>query len=38
VNYLFDPRATRDWSTMPSYQHLSDEDVIALARYLVNLK
>lgn len=38
VNYLFDPRATRDWSTMPSYQHLSDADVIALARYLVNLK
>ena len=38
VDYLFDPRATREWSTMPSYQHLSDDELVALALYLVNLK
>jgi hypothetical protein len=38
LDYLFDPRRVRPWSTMPSYQHLSDEELQALALYLVNLK
>ncbi len=38
VNYLFDPRSVRDWSLQPSYEHLSDADLLALAEYLANLK
>jgi cbb3-type cytochrome oxidase subunit 1 len=38
LDHLFDPRSVRPWSTMPSYQHLSDGELEALALYLVNLK
>jgi len=38
LNPLFDPRSVRDWSTMPSYQHLTDDELEALALYLANLK
>jgi cytochrome c oxidase cbb3-type subunit 2 len=36
--YLADPRAERRFSSMPSYAHLSDRDLTALAHYLVSLK
>ncbi len=38
VAYLQDPRAERPWSTMPSYSHLSNADLEALAAYLNGLK
>lgn len=38
VDHLRDPRAERPWSIMPSYAHLSDEDLLDLAHYLVSLK
>jgi hypothetical protein len=38
LNHLFDPRSVRPWSTMPSYEHLTDAELQALAFYLVNLK
>lgn len=38
LNHLFDPRAVRPWSTMPSYQHLSDDELTDLALYLANLE
>jgi cytochrome c oxidase cbb3-type subunit II len=36
--YLADPQAERRFSSMPSYAHLSDQDLTALAQYLVSLK
>ncbi len=38
VGYLQDPRAERPWSTMPAYGYLPEEDLVALAQYLVSLK
>jgi cbb3-type cytochrome c oxidase subunit II len=35
--HLRDPRAARPWSTMPSYGHLSDGDLAALAAYVASL-
>ena len=37
-SFLEDPRAERSWSTMPSYAHLSDAEIEALAIYLTGLK
>ncbi|MGH8935482.1 MAG: cbb3-type cytochrome c oxidase subunit II [Acidimicrobiia bacterium] len=36
--YLIDPQAERRYSSMPPYGHLSDQDLTALAQYLVSLK
>jgi hypothetical protein len=36
--YLINPRISRPWSTMPSYGHLSDEELTHLADYLAGLK
>jgi hypothetical protein len=38
VAHLVDPRAERDWSTMPSYYHLTDSELIALASYIAGLE
>jgi hypothetical protein len=37
-DHLIDPRLSRPWSTMPSYDHLSDEDLDALAAYVASLE
>lgn len=36
--HLADPRADRPWSSMPSYDYLSDADLDALAQYIVSLQ
>jgi cbb3-type cytochrome oxidase subunit 1 len=36
--HLEDPRATRPWSNMPSYRHLSDDQLTALAVYVSGLE
>lgn len=36
--YLINPRASRPWSTMPSYGHLSDQELTYLADYLASLR
>jgi cbb3-type cytochrome oxidase subunit 1/cbb3-type cytochrome oxidase cytochrome c subunit len=36
--HLRDPRAARPWSTMPSYDHLSDSDLEKLVAYLLSLE
>jgi cbb3-type cytochrome oxidase subunit 1/cbb3-type cytochrome oxidase cytochrome c subunit len=36
--YLINPRLSRPWSTMPSYAHLSDEELTHLADYLAALR
>lgn len=36
--HLKDPRANVDWSNMPSYSHLSDEDIESLVRYIETLR
>lgn len=38
ATYLKDPRAVRDWSTMPSYDYLSDADLEALVSYIETLR
>lgn len=38
VEHLVNPRAERPWSTMPSYNYLSDEDLTALVAYVNGLK
>jgi cytochrome c oxidase cbb3-type subunit I/II len=35
---LTDPRSDRDWSTMPSYDYLSDSDLEAVVAYVNGLK
>lgn len=37
-SHLADPQAARPWSTMPSYDHLSDADLDRLTEYLMTLK
>jgi cbb3-type cytochrome oxidase subunit 1/cbb3-type cytochrome oxidase cytochrome c subunit len=37
-SHLADPRSMRPWSTMPSYDHLSDADLDRLTEYLLSLK
>jgi cbb3-type cytochrome oxidase subunit 1/mono/diheme cytochrome c family protein len=32
------PRVAQPWSTMPSYDHLSDDDLAALVEYLMSLR
>ncbi len=36
-SHLRDPRDARPWSIMPSYDHLSDADLAALAQYIAAL-
>lgn len=36
--HLEDPRAARSWSTMPSYSHLSDDELADLVAYLGSLE
>ncbi len=36
--HLADPRAARPWSTMPAYDHLSGDELMALATYLAGLE
>ncbi len=36
--HLSDPRAERPWSTMPSYAHLTDAELTALAAYVAGLE
>jgi len=36
--HLVDPRATRSWSSMPSYAYLGSHDLDVLVRYLLSLK
>jgi cytochrome c oxidase cbb3-type subunit 1 len=36
--HLADPQASRSWSTMPSYDHLSDADLDRLTEYLMTLE
>ena len=38
VAHLRDPQAERGWSSMPSYDYLSDDDLNALAQYIVSLQ
>lgn len=38
VGYLADPRSERGYSTMPSYDHLSQSDLEALAAYIAGSK
>lgn len=37
ISHLSDPRQRRPWSTMPSYHHLSQDDLEMLAGYLISL-
>jgi cbb3-type cytochrome oxidase subunit 1 len=37
-DHLVDPRVARPWSTMPSYDYLSDRDLDALAAYIASLE
>jgi mono/diheme cytochrome c family protein len=36
-DHLSDPRRDRGWSAMPSYDYLSDDELNALAQYIVSL-
>lgn len=36
--HLLDPRVERPWSTMPSYDHLGDGELAALAAYVAGLE
>ncbi len=38
ADHLADPRAVRPWSTKPSYGHLSDADLAAVAAYVAGLE
>lgn len=38
AGHLADPRAERPWSTMPSYAHLSETQLTALAAYVAGLE
>lgn len=38
VGHLRDPRADRGWSSMPSYDYLSGDELDALAQYIVSLQ
>jgi len=38
VAHLVDPRAERDWSTMPAYYHLTDTELTSLAAYIAGLE
>lgn len=38
ISRLVDPRGSRSWSIMPSYDRLSDEELDALAEYLLSLR
>ena len=38
VRHLPDPRADRAWSSMPSYDYLTDDELDALAQYIVSLQ
>jgi cytochrome c oxidase cbb3-type subunit 2 len=38
TKYLRDPQKDRPWSTMPSYSHLTDEEMADLVAYLQSLK
>ncbi len=37
-SHLSDPRLERPWSTMPAYEHLSDNELTALAAYVSGLE
>lgn len=37
-DHLSDPRAQRPWSTMPSYDYLTDAELSALASYITSLE
>ncbi len=36
--HLADPRAARPWSIMPAYDHLSDDELAAVAAYVTSLR
>ncbi len=38
VSRLIDPRGSRSWSIMPSYDYLSDDELNELAEYLLSLR
>ena len=38
IGHLRDPRADRGWSSMPSYDYLSGDELDALAQYIVSLQ
>ncbi|HUG75581.1 MAG TPA: cbb3-type cytochrome c oxidase subunit II [Acidimicrobiia bacterium] len=37
-DHLIDPRAARSWSSMPSYAHLTDDELTALSVYVSGLE
>lgn len=37
-DHLLDPRAARPWSVMPSYAHLTDDELTALSVYVAGLE
>jgi cbb3-type cytochrome oxidase subunit 1/mono/diheme cytochrome c family protein len=38
ARHLSDPRADRAWSSMPSYDYLTEDDLDAIAQYIVSLQ
>ncbi len=38
ANHLADPQRQRNWSSMPSYDYLADDELEALAQYIVSLQ
>ncbi len=38
ANHLADPQSERDWSSLPSYDYLTDDELDALAQYVVSLQ
>lgn len=38
IGHLKDPRSDRRWSSMPAYDYLSEDDLDALAQYIVSLR
>ncbi|MEN8041838.1 MAG: cbb3-type cytochrome c oxidase subunit II [Actinomycetota bacterium] len=38
ATHLLDPRSVVEWSIMPSYAHLSDEDIAAIISYIETLR
>ena len=38
IAHLKDPRSDRRWSSMPAYDYLSEDDLDALAQYIVSLQ
>jgi cytochrome c oxidase subunit 2 len=37
-DHLVDPRAARPWSSMPSFDHLTDDELTALSVYVSGLE